>query len=822
MVGTTLGNYKILEKLGAGGQGTVYKAIDSKLGRAVVIKVLPPELTTKLANLKRFEREARLASALDHPNICTIFDLNEIDGVHFIAMQYVEGRNVRQLVNGKPLKLESALSIAIQTADALAAAHAQGIIHRDVKAGNVMVTSKGQVKVLDFGLAKLLDDEAARTSGIHHTELTEVGVPYGTATYAAPEQARGDRVDSRADIFSTGVLLYEMLTGTWPFRGKTAVDVRHAVVHDDPIPLSAARPDPVPPRLQQILDRTLKKSPRDRYQQISQFRDDLRSVVRDLATTSGAVIDESGLPVAPRHLHNENPMARALRWFKNVAGGETSAGSGRRGTTPQQRDVHETPTTLGDRERKSVAIMPFKNLGNDPETAFYEFSLADAVITELARVRSLVVRPSSVIIKYQGKQFDPGDVGRELSVDAILTASFLRAKDHLRVTVQLLDVRTSEILWSDRIDADASDIIAVQDMIVQHIVDGLRIELSQDEKVELAKGSTTDAAASEEYLRGRNCLAQFIYHTTARVDLNAAIEHFERAIELDANFALAHSALGSCYVHRVLKALAEPDDYLKAEKEFNDALGIDPKLLEARMQMVFIYISSGQKPKAREEVELLREEYPNDSGVQFVRGYLARLDGQYERSLRSFDRMARLNPADQVVAGYHRARIFMYQGRYEEALRELDQGAEVEPDNLMVKTFRSRVLYYRGEIDAATLLVEQVLERNPMMDGVRPILASCLSAQGKHELAARQLTERVKVAAAADHDISYWLASAYLLQGRQVLALEWLEKAIKLGNENYLWFESDPNWSDLHADPRFQELMQKIKASLEKREANTA
>ncbi|MBA2703975.1 MAG: protein kinase [Blastocatellia bacterium] len=822
MVGTTLGNYKILEKLGAGGQGTVYKAIDSKLGRAVVIKVLPQELTAKVANLKRFEREARLASALDHPNICTIFDLNEIGGVHFIAMQYVEGRNVRQLVNGKPLKLESALSIAIQTADALAAAHAQGIIHRDVKAGNVMVTSKGQVKVLDFGLAKLLDDEAARTSGIHHTELTEVGVPYGTATYAAPEQAKGDRVDSRADIFSMGVLVYEMLTGSWPFRGQTAVDVRHAVVHDEPIPLSEARPDPVPPRLQQILDRALKKSPRDRYQQISQFRDDLRAVVRDLAVTSGAVIDESGLPVAPRHLHNESPMSRAFRWFKNVASGDTSSGSsGRRATAPQSREAHETPTTLGDRERKSVAILPFKNLGNDPETAFYEFSLADAVITELARVRSLVVRPSSVIVKYQGKQFDPGDVGRELSVDAILTASFLRAKDHLRVTVQLLDVSTSEILWSDSIDADASDIIAVQDTIVRHIVDGLRIELSPDEKDELAKGSTTNAAASEEYLRGRNCLAQFIYHTTARADLDSAIDHFERAIGLDSNFALPHSALGSCYVHRVLKALAEPDDYSKAEKEFNQALAIDPKLLEARMQMVFIYISSGQKPKAREEVELLREEYPNDAGVQFIRGYLARLDAEYERSLRSFERMARLNPADQVVAGYHRARIFMYQARYEEALRELDQSAEIEPDNLMVKTFRARVLYYRGDVDAATQMIEEVLERNPMMDGVRTILATCLSTQGKHDLANQQLTSRVKIAAAADHDISYWLASAYLLQGRQVLALEWLEKAIKLGNENYLWFESDPNWSDLHADPRFQELMQGVKASLHKREANT-
>ncbi len=307
MVGTTLGNYKILEKLGAGGQGTVYKAVDSKLGRTVVVKVLPEELVAKTANVKRFEREARLASSLDHANICTIFDLNVINGVHFIAMQYIPGKNVRQLVNGKPLQLESALSIAIQVTDALAVAHAQGIIHRDIKAGNVMVSSKGQAKVLDFGLAKLLDDEAARTSGIHQTELTEVGIPYGTATYAAPEQARGDRVDSRADIFSTGVLLYEMLTGSWPFKGKTAVDVRHAVLHEEPAPLSQARPDPVPERLQQILNRALQKSPRDRYQQISQFRDDLRAVVRDLGTSSGAIIDESGLAGGAASLERGEP-----------------------------------------------------------------------------------------------------------------------------------------------------------------------------------------------------------------------------------------------------------------------------------------------------------------------------------------------------------------------------------------------------------------------------------------------------------------------------------------------------------------------------------
>src|SRR5437016_12707803 len=278
MIGQTLGNYKISHKIGAGGQGTVYKATDTKLGRTVVLKVLPAELTAKETNLKRFDREARLASALDHPNICTIFDLDEANGLHFIAMQHVEGKNVRQLVNGRPLELNSALRIAIQVTDALAAAHARGIIHRDIKSGNVMVTDAGQVKVLDFGLAKLLDETEAQSSGIHQTELTEIGGPYGTATYAAPEQARGDRVDSRADIFSTGVLLYEMLTGTWPFRGKTAVDVRHAVLHEEPVPLNIARPNPVPERLQQILDRALKKHPRDRYQQIGELRDELRKV----------------------------------------------------------------------------------------------------------------------------------------------------------------------------------------------------------------------------------------------------------------------------------------------------------------------------------------------------------------------------------------------------------------------------------------------------------------------------------------------------------------------------------------------------------------
>src|SRR5215218_2638992 len=333
MVGRTLLNYRITEKLGAGGQGTVYKAVDERLGRTVVIKILSPELTAPEVNLKRFEREAQLASSLDHPNICTIYGLHEAEGLHFIAMQHIEGKNVRQLVNGRPLSLESALSIAYQVADALTAAHSKGIIHRDIKAGNVMVTDAGLAKVLDFGLAKLLD-EGKKGGDVH---LTELGVPYGTATYAAPEQASGQKVDHRADIFSAGVLLYEMLAGTWPFKGQTTVEVRYAVLHDTPDPIEAVRKDDPPASVQAVLDRSLAKRPEDRYREVSEMRDDLRASMREAAASRGDLDPQtSGVPaeivpfaVRPRH---ESGSGGGLggsfrRWWRGLTGSEKQATS---------------------------------------------------------------------------------------------------------------------------------------------------------------------------------------------------------------------------------------------------------------------------------------------------------------------------------------------------------------------------------------------------------------------------------------------------------------------------------------------------------------
>jgi serine/threonine-protein kinase len=807
MIGKTLRNYRITEKLGVGGQGTVYKATDAKLGRSIVIKVLPPELTAKEASLKRFEREARLASSLDHPNICTIFDLDEVDGVHFIAMQHVEGKNVRQLVAGRPLELKTALLIGLQVADALAAAHSRGIIHRDIKSGNVMVTPSGQVKVLDFGLAKLLDDVEAQESGIHRTELTEVGVPYGTATYAAPEQARGDRVDKRADIFSMGVLLYEMLTGTWPFQGRTTIDVRHAVLHDPPRPISELRQSPIPPRLEKIVERALEKEPRDRFQNMEDFRNELRLVLQEIDGSSAA--EPSVIPEPPKHLHGANPVSRAVRWLKSITKSESHTHSPNL-TTAGRRAIDETPqTTVADRDKKSLAILPFRNLSNDASKSFYEFSLADAVITELARIRSLVVRPSSVIAKYQGQNTDPRDVGRELNVSAVLTAGFIHSGETFRVTAQLLDVASGDILWSDRIDTASSDIIALQDTIAQRIVEGLSLELSPTEQVGTGKASTKNPAAYEEYLRGRDLFARFIFRSLSEDDCNQAIQHFERAIELDPKFALAYDGLGAAFVNRVFKGFGGSEDYEQAEEAFSKALAIDGNIFEARMLMVFVYLWRGEKQKARAEINRTRREAPNEAVVYFVKALLHRLDGEYNRALRSYDRLVRLDPAAHVVASYSRALVYMNMGRFDEAFKQLDNAEE--PDNPLVRTFRALGLYYTGETDLAADMMRDVVAKHPNMHGIRPFMAMFLSAQGEHLEALSQITEDVKRNGEVDADIAYSIGSVYALEGIASEALAWLQRSISLGNENRPCFESDPNLNNLRSDPKFLELMSNVR-----------
>ena len=809
MVGSQINQYKILEKIGSGGQGTVYKALDTKLNRQAVIKVLPPELTQKTANFKRFEREAQLCSQLDHPNICTIYDFHSDDGVFYIAMQYVEGKNVRQLVAGRPLELKSALSIAIQVTDALAYAHSKNIIHRDIKAGNIMVTDAGQVKILDFGLAKLLEDEhASINEGYDRTEITELGIPYGTATYAAPEQAKGERADHRSDIFSTGVLIYEMLTGIWAFQGKTVIDVRHQVLYGKPKLLADQRKEPLPPQLQAIVDKALAKDPKDRYQKIATMRDELRAVLQQVA---GAQI-MPGDTFAPGHADGSK-VKRVLNWFTGKSVPEASS----IGSVPQMTsqpsfspDISMTATGI---EKKSVAILPFQNMSGDPASAFYEFALADAVITELAQIRSIIVRPSSVIAKYQGKAVDPREAGRELRVHAVLSAGFLRAGEKLRVTAQLLDVVSGDILWSDRIDAEGTDILALQDGIATKILEGLRLELTDIEAEKLGKRATDNAEAWEEYLRGRDNFGRFIFRTIDADDCDAAMANFKRAIELDPHFALAYSGLGACYANRVFKGLGEPEDYTYAEAAFSKAFFYDQNVVEARVLMVMIYMARGEKKKARSEIELLQKQFPNDAALYFVKGVMHRLDGEYEESLKSFEKLTRLDPAARAVAAYNRARIFIYLREFDRANEELDKGFKVEPNHPMLKIFRSGVLYYQGKHDESLAMISGVLKDNPRMDGIKPLYALFLAGSGHIDEAKAQLTDDALALARADHDMAYWVGSTYAVLGDKDLAFKWLNKAIRLGNQNRPHFENDINLASIRDDERWPELLEKLNTS---------
>jgi TolB-like protein/Tfp pilus assembly protein PilF len=819
--GSLLAHYRILEKLGGGGQGTTYKAEDTRLSRPVVIKTLHPDLSGSEGARRRFEREACLCSALDNPNICAIYDVGEAGGLAYIVMQYVEGPTLRQLMSGRPLDLPSALSIAIQIADALSVAHSRGIVHRDVKPSNIVVQPGGQAKVLDFGLAKMLEPDDGKDPLQRADEATAVGVPYGSMGYGSPEQAQGARVDHRSDIFSLGVVLYEMLTGQRAFRGRYPIEVLHAVIHDMPRAANQINPR-VPPALEAILERALAKEPAERYQTMAALRDDLKAVRRRLMPGAGEAFDEARVaaggrsPRAPwlltggltRVLGRLRPLPRMRRAERSSAAPEPATDP-----MPSSR-----PASWGTETKPTIAVLPFRNLAGDPDADFYQFSLADGVINELALVRSLVVRPSSYIARYAGQNIDPRQVGEELAVGHVLASTYIKAPERMRVSCQLLATASGEILWSEKMDIAARDLITVQDTIAERVAAGLRLKLTPEEQERIERLPTQDPEAYEYYLRGRDLLFRYILHSFDDADLEEAIRMFNEAVGKDPLFSLAHAALGRCYVHHA-QGYGGVDYYLLAERALRRALELDAASVEARLEMVHVDLHQGNKDRALETVAALLKEAPTDPRVLYVAGMLYRLDGLYDQALAVFDKLLELNPQDVVIVSYNKARVYTHQRLYDQAIEELERARAAEPDHPLVKTFLAMCTFNQGRVDEAQSLMEDVLAHHPHLDGVQPVLAWCLSAKGEHERARALITERVRETAAADHDIAFWLASFYALEGMTDEALEWVRRAVRLGNENYPLFADSRKLDGLRADPRFQELLEDLKRRWQDRRA---
>jgi serine/threonine protein kinase len=816
MVGRTILHYRILKEIGKGGMGVVYKAEDTKLHRTVAIKALAAELIGDEKARARFMREARASSAIDHPNICTVYEVNEVEDTLFFVMQYVEGKTLKKFIGGRPLPIDQALEFSLEITDALAEAHRRNVIHRDIKSSNIMLNERNQIKILDFGLAKLVKPTGPATSDSHHTaELTQVGSPFGTASYMSPEQARGERADSRSDIFSLGVVLYEMLAGRLPFKGKTSVDVMHAVMHDDPPPLG----DGVPPRLQQIVSKALAKDPNARYQSANVMLEDLRSLVRTHYAEQGVPADKASLRAAAKKPQKAKGLLdrmasfvqRALNTSPPPQPKEESSSAGSSSVTP---DV--TPSMWQSRDKKAIAILPFKNLSGIAENDFYSFSLADSVITELAQLRDLVVRPSSYIAQYQNKDVDPRAVGTQLAVDAVLIGGYIKSGDRFRLTPQLVDTSSGEILWSEKIDVESKDIITVQDTISRQIVDGLRVRTSSKEQERLVKSPTENAEAYECYLKGRTMLYKFITQTLDLADLEAAVSLFTLSVELDPNFALAHSGLGVCDLNYVLKGIGGMDYYAKAKAAFDRALAIDPKLIEPRVRLVYIDLIEGRADVARQEIRRLLRHAPNEPSVHAAAAYVYRLSGQYDRALEAWDKFLKISPTDIVFASYNRARMRIYEKDYDEAEAELARGRAFEPHHPWLRAYQAIIDYYRGDVDKAIKAIEDILAKTPDLHSYKIFLAQCYLAKGERSRALDLIDDRVIETARADQDIAYWLATMYALDNQADQAIWWLERSIAMGNENYPWISTSPNWEAVRDDPRFKAILADLRQRWEK------
>lgn len=780
----TFAHYLVLRRIGEGGMGKVYLAEDQRLSRKVALKILRPEFTRDPSRLQRFENEARAASALNHPNILTVHEIGREGQARFMATEFVEGETLRAVLSTCKIPIREAIEIAIQAASALAAAHAAGIVHRDIKPENIMLRPDGYVKVVDFGVAKITQPT---DSGADEQSMTKEGEIIGTVKYMSPEQVRGLSIDARSDIFSLGVVLFEMVTGVVPFEGATRSDVMVSILERDAFPVRNYAPG-APKELESIVMKSLQKNAQDRYQTAAAMLDDLRQLKKKLEFSQ----DD-----------------RANQWFK--VGPFQIPGTRWRPITFVLAaiaiilmflfvldKVRQTPPEI-----KSIAVLPLTNVNQDPEMDYLTDGMTETIIRSLSRLRDLEVMSRSTVFRYKGREVDPQTVGKELGVSAVLTGSVTNEGDDLLIRLDLADAHNNSAMWSHQYRGKASSLISIQSEIAMDIFTQLHTAATGDERSTIGENYTDNPEAYRLYLKGR-----YFWNKRTKEGLEKALLYFHQALETDPSYSLAWSGVADCYISRAFYSYAPPKDALpKAKAAAIKALEIDPSLAEAHVTLGHVAANFDWDWKTSEkEFKSGIQLNPNYStGHQWYAIHylipLRRLDDALTE-LRLAQQLDPLSPLMTTFLG----EALYFSRCYKEAEKECLQALELEPDFPVAHWHLGLIYQQQGLYDEALSEHRKAVELSGGSPRLKAALGQALATAGRRDEALQVLSQLQQ----GGYVSSLEVASIHLALGDKEQAFDFLEKAYEERSFHLTYLKVRPDFDSIRGDPRFESLTLRI------------